>query len=170
MFKILVPVDGSRTSNYVVPYIIREFHRNRALRIHLLNVQPSFSLHVAQFTGRKEREACHRELGEKALAAARGALDGFGVPYAAHIEVGDRAKVITATAHRLGCDHIVMGTTRRDSFARMIKGSVTNQVMELTTVPVEVIAGDKASTLERFGLPAGIGAALGLLFLSTADY
>ena len=41
---------------------------------------------------------------------------------------------------------------------------MTNQVLELTPVPVEVIAGDAISNWERCGLPAGIGAGLLLLF------
>ena len=34
---------------------------------------------------------------------------------------------------------------------------MTNRVLELTTVPVEVIAGDTISNLERYGIPAAIG-------------
>jgi hypothetical protein len=37
-------------------------------------------------------------------------------------------------------------------------------VLELTSVPVEVIAGDAVSKWERYGIPAGIGAALALVF------
>ena len=36
-------------------------------------------------------------------------------------------------------------------------------MLELTTVPVEVIAGDAISKLERYGIPAAIGAGLALL-------
>ena len=66
-------------------------------------------------------------------------------------------------AKRLGCHHIVMGTARKNSLTRMFEASVTNRVLELTTVPVEVIAGDAISKLERYGIPAAIGAGLALL-------
>jgi pimeloyl-ACP methyl ester carboxylesterase len=52
------------------------------------------------------------------------------------------------------------------SVTRWVEDSVTNQVIERTTVPVEVIAGDAASNLERVGIPAGVGA--GLLVLGMA--
>jgi len=81
-----------------------------------------------------------------------------------HVEVGDRAKSITDTARRLRCDRIVMSTARKNSLTRLVENSVTNKVLELTDVPVEVIAGDAVSKLERFGVPAGIGAALLLLY------
>ena len=79
-----------------------------------------------------------------------------------------RSKVITDTARRLRCDHIVMSTARKNSLTRMLESSVTNRVLELTAVPVAVIAGDAVSRLERWGLPVGIGAALALL-IAAAD-
>ena len=51
----------------------------------------------------------------------------------------------------------------------MFEASVTNRVLELTTVPVAVIAGDAVSKLERYGIPAGIGGALGMLLLAAVD-
>jgi nucleotide-binding universal stress UspA family protein len=81
-----------------------------------------------------------------------------------HAEAGERAKTITDAARRLRCDHIVMSTARKNSLTRLIEDSVTNRVLELTSVPVEVIAGDAVSKWERYGIPAGIGAALALVF------
>ena len=169
MMKILVPIDGSRNSHFVVPHVIREFQKNRALQIHLLNIQPPFSWHISRFISKKTREQFHRDQAEKALQKARRALDGFDVPYTLHIEVGSKAKLITEMARRLRCDHIVMVTARKNSLTRMLEDSTTNEVLELTSVPVEVIAGDAVSRLERYGLPAGIGAALGLAFFAAAD-
>ena len=169
MMKILVPIDGSRNSHFVVPHVIREFQKNRALQIHLLNIQPPFSWHISRFISKKTREQFHRDQAEKALQKARRALDGFDVPYTLHIEVGSKAKLITEMARRLRCDHIVMVAARKNSLTRMLEDSTTNEVLELTSVPVEVIAGDAVSRLERYGLPAGISAALGLVFFAAAD-
>ena len=95
-------------------------------------------------------------------------LDGFGIPHSSHSEVGERAKSITDTARRLRCDHIVMSTARKNSLTRLVGTSVTNRVLELTSVPVEVIAGDAVSKWERYGIPAALAAALALL-LAAAD-
>jgi hypothetical protein len=51
----------------------------------------------------------------------------------------------------------------------MLESSTTNRVLELTTVPVEVIAGDAVSGLERIGIPLGLAAALGWLLYALAD-
>jgi nucleotide-binding universal stress UspA family protein len=96
-------------------------------------------------------------------------LDKSGVPYALHTEVGDKAKIITETARRLQCDHIVMSTARKNSLTRMLEDSVTNRVLELTSIPVEVIAGDAVSRIERWGIPAGVGALLGVMLFAAAD-
>jgi hypothetical protein len=85
------------------------------------------------------------------------------------VRAGDRAATIAAEARRLACDHILMSTARKNSLTRMLEDSTTNRVLELTSVPVELIAGDQISKLERFGVPAGIGAALALLIAAAAD-
>jgi nucleotide-binding universal stress UspA family protein len=169
MLKVLVPVDGSRNGQYAARHVIKEFMKNTAMEVHLLNVQPPFLSHIARFVSKKNRVTFHRDEGEKALRPIRELLDGSGVPYSVHVEVGNKARVIAEAARRLHCDHIVMSTARKNSLTRMIEDSVTNKVLELTTVPVEVIAGDAVSKLERYGIPAGIGAALALLALAAAD-
>lgn len=96
-------------------------------------------------------------------------LDRFGIPYSVHIEVGERAASITDTARRLRCDQIVMSTARENSLTRFVENSVTNKVLELTSVPVELIAGDGMSKYERYGIPAALTALLALLPAAAAD-
>ena len=168
MLKVLIPVDASGNSQIAVRQVIREFMNNTAMEIHLLNVQPPFARDIARYFSRKSLHDYHRDQAAQALAPARQMLDSFGIPYSAHAEVGERAKAITATARRLRCDRIVMGTARKNSLTRLVENSVTNRVLELTPVPVELIAGDAVSKWERYGIPAGIGAVLALV-LSAAD-
>ena len=168
MLKILIPVDGSRNCQFAVKHVIKEFMNNTAMEIHLLNVQPPFTRDIARFVSRKSLHDYHRDEAEKALGPIKQMLDGFSIPYSVHAEVGERAKIITDTARRLRCDHIVMSTARKNSLTRLVENSVTNKVLELTSVPVEVIAGDAVSKWERYGIPAGVGAALALM-LAAAD-
>lgn len=169
MWKILVPVDGSSNSLHAVRHVAHEFTNNAALEVHLLNVQVPFSQYIARFVSRNDRDAYHREQAEQALLSSRQLLDRFGVPYEAHRELGDKAAVIAAAAQRLGCAHIVMGTARKNSLLRMVENSTINKVIELTTVPVEIIAGDAPSRVERYGVPAGVGTLLASLFLAAAE-
>jgi YjbE family integral membrane protein len=169
MLKVLVPVDGSRNSHFAARHIVKQYRLNNQMEIHLLNVQSPFSRHVAAFVSRKNRDAYHREEAIMALHSVRQILDREGVPYTVHVETGDKAKLIADAARRLDCDHIVMSTARKSSLTRMIENSITNRVLELTSVPVEVIAGDAVSRAERFGIPAGIGVLAAFLLLAAAD-
>ncbi len=168
MKRLLVPVDGSRNAEFAVRHVVNEFLKDSAVEVHLLNVQPPFSRHVAQFASRRNRDGWHRDEAEKALAPARELLARHGIPHAAGFKLGERAKVIADEARRLRCSQIVMSTARKNSLTRMLQDSTTNRVLELTSVPVELIAGNSVSRLERWGVPAGVGALVALL-LAAAD-
>ena len=168
MDTILIPVRGSANCEAAIQHAVRLFMNNTALQIHLLNVQPPFSSDVARFVRKRDRDSFYREQADKALRGCRERLDRYGVPYAVHVQVGDSARCITQTARRLHCDHILMATARKNTLTRLVEDSVTNRVLELTTVPVEVIAGANVSNWERYGIPAAIGAALAL-FLAAAE-
>jgi len=164
MFKVLIPVDGSPNALKAVQHVAQDCINNGMREVHLLNVRTPLTQHAARFISKRDRAAYHRTEAEKALQPARALLERFGVPYAAHTEVGDKAQVIDRVAQRLRVDQIVMGTARKNSFTRMIEDSVSNRVLELARVPVAIVPGDSVSKLERIGVPAGIGAMVALLF------
>ena len=163
MLKILVPVAGTHNDRFAVQEVIKRFMSNTGMEVHLLNVQTPFSADIAHFSSGKSRHDYHREQSEKALAPAREMLDKFSIPYAVHMAVGERAQTITDAARRLHCDEIVMATARKNSLTRWVESSVTDRVVELTPVPVEIIAGDSMSKWERYGIPAAIGAGVAMV-------
>lgn len=169
MLKILVPVDGSSNALHAIRHVIAEFRKNPAFEVHLLNVQTPFSRHIARFTAKQDRDAHHREQAEGVLAPLRRMLEDVRLPFAEHVRVGRRAETIADEAKRLQCDHIVLATARKNSLTRMVEASVTSKVLDLTSVPVEVVVGDSVSKLERYGIPLGIGAGVGALVLLAVD-
>ena len=169
MLKILVPVDGSPNALHAVRHAIAEYRRHHELELHLFNVQPSLSRHVARFVARADRHAWHAERALAAMADAAALLEAAGVPHHTHWAVGDDADEISRAARDLGVHHIVMGTARKSSITRMLEDSVTNKVLETTPVPVEVIAGDAVSTWERWGIPPAAGSAAGGLLALALD-
>lgn len=166
MNKILLPVDGSPNALRAVRHVINQYMSNHEMELHLLHVRTPLTQHAARFLSRKTRKDFHRDEADKALASAREMLKRFGVPFAEHVELGERAETITRAAERLGVGQIVMGTARKNSLTRLIEDSVTNRVLELTSVPVQVVAGESVSRLERFGVPAGVAAALALVVIA----
>ncbi len=169
MLKVLVPVDGSSNSLHAVRHILSEFRRNPAIDIHLLNVQPPFSGNVTRWIDRKTINEAHVEASELALQPTRQILDEVSVPYSVHLAVGAKASSIAEFAQQLQCDHIVIGTARKNSLMRTIEGSVTNKLLELTTVPVIAVAGDSPSTWQRYGIQLGVGGGLAWLLVAALE-
>jgi YjbE family integral membrane protein len=169
VMKVLIPVDGSSNTRHALQRVVEEFVRHPGMEVHLLNVQPVFSRHISRFVKRRNLNAWQQDEAQHALRPARQWLSKQNIPFTAHVATGRKAELIAETAKRLQCDHIVMGTARKNSLTRMLQDSVTNKVLELTRVPVEVVSGASISKLERYGLPAGIGAIIGVMALAAAD-
>lgn len=169
MYKILLPVDGSPNSLYAVRQAAREFFKNSNTQIHLLNVRRPLSSNVTRFVSQANLESFYREEAEKALKPCRDVFDKYGIAYSQHIQMGNKAEAIVSTARHLRCDLILVGTARKNSLTRVLEASTTNRILELTTVPVQVVSGDAMSPLERYGLPAGIGAAITALLMLAVD-
>jgi len=168
MKTVLVPI-GDRNAEFAVRRAIQEYLKNADMEIHLLNVQMPLSRHISQFVRRGNRDDYHREKADAALEPAKKLLGQHGIPYEVHVRLGERASVIAHEAKRLACDHIIMSTARKDSLTRMLEDSTTNRLLELTSVPVEVVAGEKISRVERYGVPGAIGAALALIVAAALD-
>lgn len=167
--RILVPYCDSPNAAPALRAAIGRARRDPSVEIHLLAVDPPLPIHVSRHVGRRERLGWHRERAEKATSAARRLLERSGVRHALHFEVGEPATRIARAATRLSCDLILMSTARKDPLTRMLGDSTTNEVLELTRVPVEVIVGDAPPALQRYGPRAAIGTALAFLLLETVD-
>ena len=165
--KVLVPVDGSVNALRAVRHVAHQATAGTPLEVHLLAVTVPLPQHIAHFLSRSDLADFHSEEAGKALGGARMILDRAKVPYAYHVERGAKVDTIRAVAERLGVDHIVIGTARRNSITRLLEDSVTAGLLKVTRVPVEVIVGNEISRIERFGLPAGLGAAMVILLLAT---
>ena len=78
----------------------------------------------------------------------------------------DHAHAGAGIAH----DERLLGELReKNSLTRLVENSTTNRVLELTSVPIEVISGNSVSRWERYGIPAGLGTAIALLLAAAAD-
>ena len=165
MLRILIPVNGSANCTFAARQVIKEFMNNPAMEIHLLNVQPPLNRDITRFFSANSIHDYHHDESAKALKTARQLLDSFSIPCTVHEAVGARAKTIADMAQHLHCDQIVMGTARKNSLTRLVEASVTNRVIELTSVPVEVVAGDAISRAERYGIPAALVVALAAMLL-----
>ncbi len=163
--RILLPVDASVNSLKAVEHVIARHAAGAQLEVHLLHVRVPLSRFVSRFVRRGDHEAYHRQEAERALAPARKVFNRAGVRHIEHVEFGDKAETIRGMANRLKVNQIVMGTARKNSLTRMIEDSVTNRVLEIVEVPVEILVGRAVSRIETIGLPAGASALAAVLLV-----
>ena len=139
--RILVPVDGSPTSNAGLAEAVRLAQRLGA-RIRLLHVVDELPIAVsAEGLGGMSIDLLGllREAGEQVLAQARSRVEAAGVP----VDVvlvdslsGRLADHVTAQAQAWPADLIVIGTHGRRGIGRMLLGSDAEQVLRHAPVPV----------------------------------
>lgn len=140
MLKILLPVDGSDTSNKAVADFIKLLDWYREMpEIHLLNVQPPLHGNVSRFIDKENIKQYHQEEGLGGLQAARDLLQQAGIDCQLHILVGDPAEMIVRCAAEKQCGQIVIGPRGLGAVKGLLLGSVASKVMQLSTVPVLLV-------------------------------
>jgi nucleotide-binding universal stress UspA family protein len=140
MLKILLPVDGSDNSTRAAAGFIDllDGYKEKP-EIHILNVQYSLDGNVSSFINQADIKQYHQEEGLKCLQNTRQLLDQKGVAYQYHITVGDPAEMIVRFATEKHYDQIVMGPRGKGGLQGLLLGSVTNKVMQLSSIPVLLV-------------------------------
>jgi nucleotide-binding universal stress UspA family protein len=143
--KILLPVDGSELSLEAVRFAIRMVLAGLRADAVLANVQEPASLY--ELLVAHDPEVIDRVSGEAglhALQTARELLDAAGVEYECEVAKGDPAHTIIDIAERFACDLIVMGARGQSALRSAMLGSVSNEVLHASAVPVVIAKPDVA--------------------------
>lgn len=162
--KILVPVDASSAALAPIDHLAELAGRGTAVEALVLNVQPRFHRHISQFSRRVDRDALRAERSRAAMAEAMERLSHAGVPFRAMTEVGRTPERIAAVAEREAVDEVMIGVGRHPAWLRWVNPSIAQAVMELTDIPVTVLARGRAGMLERFAVPAGLAGLAMLIY------
>ncbi|CAD5373196.1 membrane hypothetical protein [Rubrivivax sp. A210] len=137
--RVLLAVDESAGAAAAVRHVLglrTQLREPEALAVHVVNVQRPVSGDVSQFVTSQSLDEYYRERSEPALAQARALLQQAGLAFQEHHRVGAPGATIAELAQAEGCDLIVMGTRGLDGAAGALLGSVTQSVIEHTTLPV----------------------------------
>lgn len=120
MKRVLLPVDGSKNSLEAVEHIVARFLNDSHQELHLLHVRTPFSKHIARFLQRRDLAAYHTQRSRQG-AQVRTRTSGCA-RYPLRSARGDgRQGEIASMARKLRASQIVMGTSRKSSFTRMIE-------------------------------------------------
>ncbi len=140
MYKILIPVDGSASSEKAARHVAALAKMVGALEAHLLYVHPEVGAwEVKRFLSESEIDALVAGQAEEAMRAAGAVLEAAGIRHERHSAVGEVAQTIAETAAACGCDQIVMGARGMGLLADLLLGSVSTKVLHLVAVPVTLV-------------------------------
>jgi nucleotide-binding universal stress UspA family protein len=139
--KILLPVDGSKSSLNAAKYVVKLAKDFRSTcTVTLISVHDDIGLgHVKQFVANSVIDDYLREVSEKELKGAQKALDAAGVKHSMVIKRGNIANEIIAVANKEKFDLIAMGSKGRSGIVDAIMGSVAQRVSNTAKQPVLLI-------------------------------
>ncbi len=143
--KILVPVDGSDTSEAGLKTAMGMARDSGGMLFILHVVDEHVLLQTADYMGGsyyEETIGSLKEAGRRVLAKACAKVEKAGVPYKAiSVETveGGVASLILAQARKSKADVIVMGTHGRRGLSRMVMGSDAEGVVREANVPVLLV-------------------------------
>jgi nucleotide-binding universal stress UspA family protein len=140
MAHILVPIDGSPQSDAALEYALEEFE---TAQITVLNViDPIEAGYTSQATvpGYSEEwfeqsKTAADELFEDAQEVAA----GHDVELETATEVGRPSRTIVSYAEDNDIDHIVIGSHGRSGVTRILLGSVAENVVRRSPIPVTIV-------------------------------
>ena len=139
---ILIPIDGSPTSDHALQEALRFAQQQNAQLELIYVVENIYLLSDELYINYAELLETMRSSGEKILAQAQSVAQKAGIT--AEVKLleagGERiASVIVAEAVRWSADLIVIGTHGRSGFSRLLMGSVAEGVVRTAQTPVLLI-------------------------------
>jgi nucleotide-binding universal stress UspA family protein len=133
MRRILLPVDGSRSSASALEYMLERKKRGERARVDVLFVQPAplvMNKEVANILLEEQLKV----FSDRRIAASMKKLSVKPI-----FITGDPALSIIKYAVSENVDEIVMGTRGRGRIAQVLLGSVAAKVIQLATIPVTLV-------------------------------
>jgi nucleotide-binding universal stress UspA family protein len=141
--RILVPVDGSPTSNKALTAAL-QLARDSGGRVRLLHALDEL-VYLSGFEYTGDIIGLAREGAAKVLADAMAIAQAAGVP--ADQQLADRpgqrlGQTVSDAASAWEADLVVVGTHGRRGIGRVLMGSGAEQIVRMAPVPVLVVRGD----------------------------
>lgn len=141
--KILVPLDGSRASEAVLPHVtmLAELMRAEIVLVRVVTT-PVFEFSTLDYVPPLSPSETHPDLFAHADGyLQRVAFDLFpsDVKVSHNVMGGPVADAILDTASAIDADLIAMSTHGRGGLTRMVMGSVADEILRRSHVPVLLI-------------------------------
>jgi nucleotide-binding universal stress UspA family protein len=140
MASILLPVDGSESSQRAARHLIYLIKTYTPLTVRVLNVQPPVKAgEISPMVAIEAIEQSRREDGVRDGQAIRALLDEAGIAYTYDVEMGPVAETIARYAKEHDVNAIIMGTRGLSPITNLLMGSIATRVLHLADVPVTLV-------------------------------
>jgi nucleotide-binding universal stress UspA family protein len=133
---VLIPVDGSDQSVEAVRYTDIVFPEADIVLLTVIDPVSGFAAYDGNTSGNWEVQA--RNQAKDLLTTHRDRLSDPGSTDT-RVTVGSPSEQITGIADAVDADQIVMGSHGRSGVQRLLVGSVAEQVMRSTSIPVTIV-------------------------------
>ena len=141
--KILIPVDGSSTSNKALDYAL-QMAKDAPCQIRFIHAIDELG-YLSSYEYSGELMATAHKNGTGILQAAMVAAQAANVPADTHLidTPGQRlGQTVADEAASWGADLIVLGTHGRRGVGRVLLGSGAEQIVRMAPVPVLIVRGE----------------------------
>ncbi len=135
--KILVPLDGSATSEKTIQAIIaskKRFPRTLTL-LHVVDIDKFAYRMIPDFQVEMIRDNAHKA-GEQLLQKQQQLFTDAGVPTELRLEMGSPRELVARIANEEKFALVILGRRRQGEIRDMLFGSVTNYVLHHVNCPV----------------------------------
>jgi nucleotide-binding universal stress UspA family protein len=150
--KILVPLDGSRIAEEVLPHA-KALAYSEGAELILLNVAANPGDYILSDPGLGDRAISEQEEKSKQyMAAVESKLVADGFRVSVLLRHGATAETILQIAEDLRVDAIAMATHARTGAARWLLGSVAERVVRNSNVPVLLIRARNQEPAQTSGV------------------
>lgn len=144
--KILVPLDGSKLAECVLPHVVNLVKERRAREIVLVQVVEPISIpygrKISEVTSVEQLEAFairKRREAEEYLKKIENRLTRSGIRAKSIVASGKAAEVIVDLVDREKVDLVMIATHGRSGVSRLVWGSVADRIIRSVRVPLLVI-------------------------------
>lgn len=138
--RILVPFDGSSLSKRALERAVTMHPEGRITVLHVID--PVDVVYEVESKGLAEAKKWHDQMSERArelCAEAEAQAADHDCDVSTAIETGSPAREILDYVAEYEIEHIIMGSHGRSGVPRLVLGSVAEQVMRQSPVPVTIV-------------------------------
>ena len=135
--KVVCAIDGAAITERILLYAMH-FGRKEGVMVHIVHAYQLPENYATQ-DGYEELAAAYRSVAKGVVEDACSFLEDVGLQVSGEAIEGPPAQVVLEEADRVGADLILVGHRNPKDVAEMLLGSVSQQILNQTRIPVLVI-------------------------------